>query len=79
MARRNRRQEYINECNHDLEYFKKELNRHAELKKVGENYTIWFHGEKLSAYTVKENIKFLEQELKVLATNKEYKPYILRG
>lgn len=70
-AKRNRKQEYINECRHDMDYMQKVIGE-------GKPFFYW-HGERHSLKYAKETLAYLTEELNVVFSNKNYKPWFLRG
>jgi hypothetical protein len=74
--RRNKRQEYINELEHDLNYFTEGLKELKEKIVPGTPIFFWWHGEKIFISRAQREIKEITEELRKLAADKNYKPYI---
>lgn len=67
-TRRNRKQEYLNGLEHDLNWYTMDL---ADRTK----FIFWVHGERMTRKELRERIAEIVKEQKDIAENKGYKPW----
>jgi len=69
------RDQYLNALNHDIECFEKKLQIIREGKRVKLQVFIWWHGDRIHRYLVKQMVAELKEEVQKVLIDKTYKPW----
>lgn len=67
-----KRTQYINELVFDKQHFEECIKE----AKDNHKFFVWYLGEQITVFTAKKNIEEIEEELKKLSEEPNYKPYI---